>query len=301
MKTKTGRSSLRVAALACALAALPAHADLEDELERAWVGAWVVVKVETASDCSVAYTNVEVRGLRSTSRGSRRFGEGELARVDKLNQKSDRVDLYLSVAEPVLVPRTDGPFTLWDERSCRVQLMVDVPKVVLKSGRLADVEAVLLECAERYEIEASARRSEAWNRRERDPYPRDYEETLARHAAWKAEETNRSLAATRLAALDEASQALSRVTDHPDYLAGFAAGVEAQSRRSAPGCSSLDGSRFDGDEQRPPSDRRGSSPAERSFQRGFRDGQVVAWATRVARAVEGCFVPVPDPGTWRRP
>ncbi len=294
MKTKTGKSALRVAALACALAAAgPAGADLEDDLERSWVGAWVVAKVETASDCSGAYTNVEVRGLRSTGRGSRRFGEGELARIDKLNQKSDRVDLYLSVAEPVLVPRTDGPFTLYDERSCRVQLMVDVPKAVLKSGRLDEVDAALLEAVERHETESSARRSEAWNRRERDPYPRDYEETLARHAAWKAEETNRALAATRLAALDEAAQALSRVTDDPDYLAGFAAGVEAQRRRSAPGCSSLDGSRFDGEEQRPPSDRRGSSPGERAWQRGFRDGQVVAWATRAARAVEGCFLPVP--------
>ena len=294
MGKRTGRPFVRVAALACALAAPhPVHADLEDDLERAWVGAWVVAKVETASDCSGAYTNVEVRGLRSSSRGSRRFAEGELARVDKLNQKSDRVDLYLSVAEPVLVPRTDGPFTLYDERSCRVQLMVDVPKAVLKTGRLADVEAALLEAVERHQTESSARRSEAWNRRERDPYPRDYDETLARHAAWKAEETNRAFAATRLAALDEASQALSRVTDDPEYLAGFAAGVEAQRSRSTPGCSSLDALRFDGDEQRPPSDRRGSSPSERSFQRGFRDGQVVAGATRVARAVEGCFVPVP--------
>lgn len=290
----TGRSVVRVAALAGAL--MVPHslsADLEDDLEQAWVGAWVVTKVETASDCSGTYTNVEVRGLRSTSRGSRRFGEGELARIDKLNQKSDRVDLYLSVAEPILVPRTDGPFTLYDQRSCRVQLMVDVPKAVLKSGRLAEVEAALLESVERHETEASARRSEAWNRRERDPYPRDYEETLARHAAWKAEEVNRALAATRLAALDEAAQALSRVTDDPDYLAGFAAGVEAQRRRSAPGCSSLAGAGFSGEEERAPGDRRGSSPAERSFQRGFRDGQVVAWATRVARAVEGCFVPVP--------
>ena len=290
----TGRSVVRVAALAGAL--MVPHslsADLEDDLERAWVGAWVVTKVETASDCSGTYTNVEVRGLRSTSRGSRRLPEGELARVDKLNQKSDRVDLYLSVAEPVLVPRSDGPFTLFDERSCRVQLMVDVPKDVLRSESLVDVDAVLLESVERHQSGSAARRSGAWNRRERDPWPPDYEETLARHAAWKAEETNRALAATRLAALDEAAQALSRVTDDPHYLAGFAAGVEAQRNRSAPGCSSLDGSRFEGDEQDPPRDRRGDGAPERAFRRGFRDGQAVAWATRVARTVEGCFVPAP--------
>lgn len=289
-------------ALGLALAAAgPAEANLEKELERTWVGAWVVARVETASDCSGTYTNNEVRGRLTSTRGSRRFEEGELARVDKLNLKSDRVDLYLSVAEPVLVARTDGPFTLYDERSCRVQLMVEVPRATIKGARREEVDGILLEAVDRYESAAAARRSRAWNGRERDPYPRDYEETLARHAAWKAEEVNRALAATRLAALDEAAQALSRVTDDPAYLAGFAAGVEAWRSRSAPGCSSLAGAGFSGDEQRPPSDRRGSSPGERAWQRGFRDGQIVAWATRVARAVEGCFVPVPDPGTWKRP
>jgi hypothetical protein len=112
---------------------------------------------------------------------------------------------------------------------------------------------------------------------------------------------NRALAATRLVAVEEADQALARVTEDPNYLAGFAAGVEVQRSRSVPSCSTIAGARFSGDEQRPPSDRRGSSPAERAFQRGFRDGQVVAWGTRLARVVEGCFVPVPDPGTWRRP
>lgn len=291
---RTGWISVPLAALAVAVTvAVPARAGLEDELERAWVGAWVVTRVEAASDCSGFYTNVEVRGRRASSKGSRRFGEGELARVDKVNLKSDRVDLYLSVVEPVLAPRTDGPFTLYDERSCRVQLMVDVPKATVKAERLDEVDAVLLEAVERHETSAAARRSRAFNGREREPYPRDYEETVARHAAWKAEEANRALAAARLAALDEAAQALSRVTEDPGYLAGFAAGVEAQRGRSAPGCSSLAGAGFSADEQRPPGGRRGSSPDERAFQRGFRDGQVVAWATRVARAVEGCFVPVP--------
>jgi hypothetical protein len=69
--------------------------------------------------------------------------------------------------------------------------------------------------------------------------------------------------------------------------------VDAQRSRSTPSCSDLAGARFESGEQRPPTDRRGSSPAERAYQRGFRDGQLLAWGTRVARAVEGCFVPVP--------
>ena len=293
MKRTAGRPWVSVA-LACSLAvAGPAFADFEDDVERAWAGAWVVTRVETSSDCLGTYNNNEIRGRLSSSKGSRRFAAGELARVDKVNVKSDRVDLYLSVAEPVLVPRTDGPFTLYDERSCRIQFMVDVPREAIKGRRMSDVDAILLEAVERHESETAARRSRAWNEREREPYPRDYEETLARHAAWKAEEVNRALATSRVAALDAADQALGRVTEDPNYLAGFSAGVDAQRSRSTPSCSDLAGTRFESGEQRPPSDRRGSSPNERAFQRGFRDGQVVAWGTRVARAVEGCFVAVP--------
>lgn len=293
MKRTAGRPWSLVA-LACLLAAAAsANADFEDDVERAWVGAWVVARVETSSDCLGAYNNNEVRGRLASSKGSRRFAEGELARVDKVNVKSGRVDLYLSVAEPVLVPSTDGPFTLFDERSCRIQLMVDVPREAIKGRRMDDVDAALLEVVERHESETAARRSRAWNGRERDPYPRDYEEILVRHAAWKAEEVNRALASSRMAALDAASQALERVTEDPDYLAGFSAGVDAQRSRSTPSCSDLAGVRFESGEQRPPSNRRGSSPNERAFQRGFRDGQLLAWGTRVARAVEGCFVVMP--------
>ncbi len=293
MKRTAGRPwSLAALALFLAAAA-PANADFEDDVERAWVGAWVVARVETSSDCLGVYNNNEVRGRLASSKGSRRFAEGELSRVDKVKVKSDRVDLYLSVAEPVLVPRTDGPFTLYDERSCRIQLMVDVPREALKGRRMDDVDAQLLEAVERHESAAAARRSRAWNGRERDPYPRDYEETLARHAAWKAEEVNRALAATRMTALDAANQAVERVTEDPPYLDGFAAGVDAQRDRSIPSCPDLAGARFESGEQRPPSDRRGGSPAERAYQRGFRDGQLLAWGTRVARAVEGCFVVVP--------
>lgn len=283
------------AALVLALAVIPraAAAGLEDELERAWVGAWVVVRVEVSSDCSGTYTNNEVRGRLVSSRGRHRFGDGELARVDKLNLRSERVDLYLSLAAAILVPRQDGPFTLYDERSCRVQLMVDVPRPVLKAGVRREVDAVLLEAVERHESVAIARQSGGWNRRERDPLPADYELTLARHAVWKAEETNRALARARQEALEQASSALERVGEDGDYLAGFAAGVEVQRRRSSPSCGSLVGARFDSDEQRPPRERQGDSPADRSFKRGFRDGQLVLWATRLARAVEGCFVPVP--------
>lgn len=289
------RRNLLSMGLALGLVTAPgiAGADLESDLERAWVGAWVVVLVEVASDCSGFYTNNEVRGRLVSSKGSRRFADGELARVDKLNLRSERVDLYLTLAAPILVARQDGPFTLYDERSCRVQFMVDVPRQVLRESVRQNVDALLLEAVERHEFAVLARQSGGWNRRERDPLPDDYQETLARHAVWKAEETNRALARARQEALEQAASALERLGEDGDYLAGFAAGVEAQRRRSTPSCGSMAAARFESDEQRPPRDRQGETAADRSFKRGFRDGQLVMWATRLARTVEECFVPVP--------
>ncbi len=281
------------AGVALAASAGVARASLEKDLERAWVGGWVVVRVEVASDCSGFYTNNAVRGRLSSSRGSRRLGEGELAQVDKLALRSERVDLYLTLAAPILVPRQDGPFTLYDERSCRVQLMVELPRSLLKEKDWRKVDAALLEVLERHASAALARQSGGWNRREGDPLPDNYQETLARHAVWKAEETNRALARARQEALEELAAAVARIVEDADYLAGFAAGVEVQRRRATPPCGALVGASFSSDEQRPPRDRQGETPADRSFRRGFRDGQLVAWSARVARAVDPCFVPAP--------
>lgn len=279
--------------LSLATAPRMASADLEADLKRAWVGAWVVVRVEVASDCAGFYTNNQVRGRLSSSKGSRRFAEGELAQVDKLNLRSERVDLYLSLAASVLVARQDGPFTLLDERSCRVQLMVEISPSLRKRGDWMQVDAELQEVVERHETAALARQSGGWNRRERDPLPENYEETLARHAVWKAEETNRGVAHARQQALEQLAAVLERFAEDSDYLAGFAAGVEAQRRRSPPPCASLPHARFEGDEQRPPRDRQADTAADRTFRRGFRDGQLLAWSARLARAADTCFVPVP--------
>ncbi len=136
-----------VAVLLALGAAGAAAADLEKELARRWVGAWVVVLPEVASDCSGFYTDTEVRGRLASSKGRHRFEGGELAQVDKLNVASGRVDLYLTLAEGLLVPRREGPFELFDERTCKVQLMVELPRGVAGAGRLEGAMEVLTAAA----------------------------------------------------------------------------------------------------------------------------------------------------------
>ena len=58
----------------------------------------------------------------------------------------------------------------------------------------------------RFTSQGEATGSRAWNRRQRDPYPEDYERTLAAHAAWKAEQANAAIQARIDQAAEETEQ-----------------------------------------------------------------------------------------------
>jgi len=283
-----------VLALAVASAALPARADLERELESRWRGAWVLTRVETGSDCTSVYTDTDVRGALATAGGRFRFAAGELARVDKVGVKVDRVDLFLAVAEPVLEARFDGPFTLYDERRCRVQLKVAVPK---KTVRAADVDAVgelLARAVEVFAREDEARAAPAWNGRVRDPLPEDYAETLERYHAWKVAQEAARLTAIQDDALERLEDLQRAIVDDPVYLAGFAAGLGSTHDWRPGVCSGLTSALPDGSPPAPPA----VHEAERDrdlWRHGWEDGRDLAAALAVVRAARGCLAALPPP------
>ncbi len=81
---------------------------LERSLKSRWLGAWVVTTVETYSNCNGYYTANRMNGRLVNSRGGHRFERGELAKVVRVDAKRRRVDLLLSLPEPLLVPYNDG-------------------------------------------------------------------------------------------------------------------------------------------------------------------------------------------------
>jgi len=295
MTGRPARAALALlAAVALAAAAPRALAeDLEDTLRSRWLGAWVLTAVETYSACDGGFSNNEVNGSRVTSRADLRFAAGELARVDKLNLKGSRVDVYLVLAEPLLVARRDGPFELFDERTCKVQLLVDVASKEIRAGNLAAVEAAIAQAVAAFGSREAAQGAPGWNRRVREPLPADYAETLARYETWRAEQVNVRLAETRERAIDEADRVVDRLDDDPRYLEGFAAGVEAMRYASAPSCDSLAASAPALAERDAPRERRGDAAEQRAWRKGYRDGQLLAHNLAVARAVRHCFLAPP--------
>jgi len=288
--------------------AVPAG-DTQDAVASRWRGAWVVTTAETHADCMGMYTGNRVSGRLVSSKGRWRFKPGELAKVDGIDLKRNRVDIKVTLAEPLLVSHQDGPFTLYDEAHCRMELQVEVPRDLVKGKDVGGLDESLKVVIERYATEDEARASRRCNGRERDPYPGDYEKTLAAHATWRARQTNIAVQARIDALVDDTSRIPERITGDPDYMAGFVRGVEAgRSSRpdSCPGLMSVGSgttrisSGYHGTGAVPAgrggagSSGAGESEAQGRFNRGYADGVRLTQGLDAIRRLPGCFVPVPE-------
>jgi len=293
------RTLTKTVLLGIAAVVLPAQVQaggLQDALEARWRGSWIVTSAETYSDCAGPYTDNRVNGRYVSSRSRQRFRPGEMAKVDSVDLKRSRFDLRLTFAEPVLSSRQDGPFTLYDEALCRVEFQLEVPREMVKRQDVMGIEALLRPVLRRHATEEEARASSDWNRRVRDPYPRDYERTLAEHAAWRAKQTNAAVQARIDHLIDETSRIPERISDDPDYLAGFVKGVEAGRSPHPVSCPDLlrggavaTRSQSSGGAAHASTDDRQSR-----HDRGYQDGVRLTLGLDAIRRLPGCFVPVPE-------
>ncbi len=262
---------------------------LDDELDSKLKGAWAVLSHEVYSSCSGTYSDNQIGAAGVASKAGRRFEAGELVKIDKIKVKRARVDLLTTLAEPVLVPRHDGPFELWDERECKAQLIFEIGRSAIKRGSADEIMASLTAAMTPHGSLDSARDSDGWNGRERRPYPDDYEGTLARYEAWKAEQTNAAVAAGIEQAIDEAAGVAHEIEQDAEYLDGFAAGVEEMESLEIDDCSRLIDASFSSFKERPPSGKTST------WNRGFDDGQSLVFYLHISRELRRCFVPVPPP------
>jgi hypothetical protein len=273
--------------------------DLEKAMEGRWRGARALTLLETHADCLGLYTNNRVNGRLVSSAGRQHFRAGELVRVDKVDAKRSRLDLLVTLEEPLLVSYQDGPFTLYKEARCQAELQVEVPRTLVSGKKVDDIDTALRGVLERYATAEEAERSRAWNRRERASYPADYEETLARHAAWKAEQVNARVQARLDRAMEESGRVADRLNGDPEYLKGFAAGVEGMKSARPEGCEDLMARDF----AKLPATRGGvtyasggaapGGEAPNHHGRGFQDGQRLVLALELIRGLPACFVRVP--------
>jgi len=276
-------SRIPARALAAALAILVAtpslFAEVEDDLQARLRGRLGLLLSPVSTECTDHYTDNEVAGRFASGAGPVRLDAGELVSIDNVSVNWHRLDVNLGLQVPYRVTIVDGPFTLYELRSCRAQLKFEVPGEVRRDRSRA--EAVIRELLEVHDSLAEARSSTSWNWREPELLPEDSEAAWAEYRSWKAEQVNAAIRERLAAVLEEARRAVRSMDDDPDYLDSFARGVESKRYESSASCDALLSASFY---------RSGSGG---SSSRGWTDGQRLGWAVAIARGLQDCWVEVP--------
>lgn len=287
----------RLLVIAVAFLALPSvldAANLQKSMKRKWMGAWVITTTDTYSNCNGAFTNNRVNGRLVASDGFQAFQRGELARVKKVDLKRSRLDLHLVLIEPILVEYQEGPFTLYRERECGVELEVTVPRGAVKGKDAGGIDSLIASVIHRFSSETEAKRTRDWNRRRRDPFPPDYDQTLAEHAKWKLEMHNERVQARIDHAIQETSRVADRVRTDADYMAGFTAGIEAARTTRWGNCNQILAVRLKPYRAKPARISLRLPVGVEAFNQGRHDGKLLIHGLELLRRLPGCFLPYPD-------
>lgn len=257
------------------MAATAAHADVEAELRAGLVGRYALAKGELVSECTDHFTDMKVVGGRLAGGSGARFERGELLRIDNVHAGAIAgLDVNLTLVEPYLLSFQDGPFTVYEERRCRVQLNFEVSRDVRKDAAkaLAAVAAVL----DLFDDAGAAKRG-AWNGRKVAATPADWQKTRVEYEAWKLTQVNAAVRAKTEHVLDEAKRVLAYMPGDDDYLLSFAAGARARSDSWSSCQAMLDATFY-------------STGSGGKSSRGWADGQHVAWANHLALALQDCYL-----------
>ncbi len=276
------RWCLSIFALFLVMTSPVAHADLQDRLNSRWRGAWVIVNGELYSNCDSTYTDNRVSGDLIRGNGRVALPTGELAKVRRVDVKRRRVDVFLDLNENVLIEYQEGPFTLYREASCRVELLVDTAGRRTKKLGTGDIEVLFALLLERYARLADAEHSPNWNRRARQAYPENYEQILAEYRIWQVERHNHLVEERINESIEQASQLLVDVSQDSDFGTGLGYGLVAMKENIRGDCDRLLASNLGTYEK-------SYDAPNPTWANGYETGQRLGYYIELAWRLSGCF------------
>jgi len=244
------RMILAVAALAATVASAPASevgrrteilspTAVRNQIEDRWTGRWVVTRTETRSDCAGVYTDNLASGPRVASRGRQRFVAGTPARVDSVDVTRSQISLRLTLSEVLLVTRTYRDITLRDEARCQVDLKIIVPPGLFEGADLMGLDGIIELLIDRYRNEESALLASNFLPVDDPVYATERAEAVAAHQEWKVEQASRAYEARMSQWVSQTTRLSGQISTDPDYLDGFARGVEAGRAGPARACADI--------------------------------------------------------------
>lgn len=252
------------------------RADVESDLQSELGGWFALTRSPFTSECTDHFTDNQVAGSRITGKAGTRFEAGELVRIDNVKIGTfSGLELNFTVVEPFRLTWQDGPFEVHERRRCRAQLHFDVSRDVRKdrAKARAAIEAVLA----LFDHEGAAKNDATWNRRKVEPFPADWESTRRRWEEWRRSQRNLRVRQKTEAVLEQADRVLNYMPSDEKYLASFGAGARARSSDSWSDCEAMLAATF-------------YVSGSGADSRGWADGQLVAWASQLARALQECYL-----------
>lgn len=259
------------------------RAGLQDELNARWRGAWLIITGDIYSNCNGLTTDNRISGDLVSASARFAFEPGELAQISKVDVKRNRVDVLMSLNEPLLIEYQDGPFTLYREVSCEAELEVDSGGTRTKDLGVAGVESLFVDWFERYARLDDARQSPNYNHRVREDYPDDYESTLAAYNDWKIDQHNQ-LVADRIAdSTEKAGFLLAQVRPDSEFGAGLSKGISEMREAMSDDCGPLVSSS-------PASFGKSVEAPSDDWADGYETGQELAYHIELSRRLGRCFI-----------
>ena len=277
------RAGLAGTAAALILTAPAAYADLQDDMNARWRGAWLIIEGDISSNCNGMTTDNRISGDLASANGRFRFEPGELAQIRKVDVRRRRVDVLLDVHENVLIEYQDGPFTLYREAACEVELEIDFGSSRTRDLGVEGIEQQFNLWFERHARIDDARASINWNGREREDYPVGYQDTLIAYENWKVDQHNQLVAERIADSTEKTSLLLASVDDDREFGAGLAEGISGMRESMSDNCERLVASS-------PGTFGRSAEAPNEDWADGYSTGQQLAYHIELSRRLGKCYI-----------
>jgi phosphopantetheinyl transferase (holo-ACP synthase) len=204
-----------------------------------WTDAWVVTSAATFSECNGTYTDNWLSGGRVRSHGHEDVPAGTPAHVDAVTVSAAHVTLSLTMSQSLLVTREYRDYTLHASARCQVDLKVLLPPGMSASEDILGVESLIQPLLRRFANEEAAVEAAGFGPGNETTAAAERDTALAQQKEFEERQRSEAVDARMGQWISQTSRIPAQISNDPDYLAGFARGVEAGKVSPAAKCQDL--------------------------------------------------------------
>ena len=208
-------------------------------IENRWLDAWVVTSADTYSECNGFYTDNRLRGDQVSSHGRIDVPIGTPAHVDMVTLSASEAVFSMTMSQKLLVTREHRDFTLQAEARCQVDLKVMLPPGMKGEQDILGIEALVQPAMKRYPTEDAAVLAAGFLPQDDPAYASAHQTAIARQQEFESRQTAEAIDARMSQWVSQTQRIQGRISNDPDYLAGFARGVEAGRATALTKCEQL--------------------------------------------------------------